>query len=33
VVKPAFSLPSHGIGVRTGSRPKARPGSRSPRGS
>jgi len=33
VVKPAFSLSSHGIGVRTGSRPNAKPGSRNSRGS
>lgn len=33
VLKPAFSLASHGIGVRTGSRPSPRPGSRNPRGS
>ena len=33
VVKPAFLLSSHGIGVRTGSRPNAKPGSRNSRGS
>ena len=33
VVKPAFGVASHGIGVRTGSRPRPRPGSRSSRGS
>ena len=33
LVKPALAVSSHGIGVRTGSRPRPRPGSRSSRGS